>query len=66
MCIIVAKKKEVDLPSIDTLETCFDHNSDGAGLMYVDNGKVVIDKGYMTFKDFKRHYEKLCKKTFQS
>lgn len=62
MCIIVAKKKEVDLPSIDTLKTCFDHNSDGAGLMYVDNGKVVIDKGYMTFDEFKKHYEKLCRK----
>ena len=62
MCIIVAKKKEVELPEIEYLENSFDFNNDGAGFMYVDKGKVVIDKGYMTFKDFKHHYEKLCKK----
>ena len=62
MCIIVAKKKEVELPSMETLETCFKHNSDGAGLMYVDDGQVIIDKGFMTFEIFKSHFEKLCKK----
>lgn len=62
MCIIVAKKKEVELPKIEYLENSFDFNNDGAGFMYVDRGKVVIDKGYMKFKDFKHQYEKLCKK----
>ena len=62
MCIIVAKKKEVELPKIEYLENCFDFNNDGAGFMYVDRGKVVIDKGYMKFKDFKHQYEKLCKR----
>lgn len=62
MCIIVAKEKKVGLPTIETLKTCFEHNNDGAGFMYVNNGKVVIDKGYMSFDSFKRHYEKLCKK----
>lgn len=63
MCIIVAKKKNVKAPTIDTLKTCFYNNSDGAGFMYVgNNGKVVIDKGYMTFKSFEKHYKKLLKK----
>ena len=35
MCIIVAKDKNVDVPTIDILKRCFDYNSDGAGFMYV-------------------------------
>lgn len=62
MCIIVAKEKKVKAPSIDTLKTCFYNNNDGAGFMYVVNNKVVIDKGYMTFKSFEKHYKKLLKK----
>ena len=30
--------------------------------MYVDNGKVVIDKGYMTYESFLKHYNKLLSK----
>ena len=62
MCIIVAKQKWVQLPDTKTLETCFNHNSDGAGFMYVKGGKVIIDKGYMDYKSFKKHYDKLCRK----
>lgn len=54
MCIIVVKKAGIVAPTWKTLETCFSNNSDGAGFMYTDNGKVVINKGFMTFKDFKR------------
>lgn len=32
MCIIVAKKKGIDMPDNKTLERCFEHNSDGAGI----------------------------------
>lgn len=62
MCIIVAKEKGKKLPSKEILETCFTNNSDGAGLMYVQNGKVVIDKGYMTFKSFYKRIKKLQKR----
>ena len=50
MCIIVGKKKGVDLPSKTTLENCFDNNSDGSGLAYVKNRKVVNEKGFMTIE----------------
>ena len=30
--------------------------------MYVNDGKVVIDKGYMTWKKFYKRYQKLCRK----
>lgn len=56
MCIIVAKNKGVALPTKKTLEQCFERNKDGAGIMYVKNNKVIIEKGFMTFQDF---YKKL-------
>lgn len=56
MCIIVAKNKGVALPTKKTLEQCFERNKDGAGIMYVKNNKVIIEKGLMTFQDF---YKKL-------
>jgi predicted glutamine amidotransferase len=61
MCIIVYKQKDVKIPDkfIDTLETCFDNNPDGAGILYEKDGKLHIEKGFMTFDSFKRHYEKL-------
>lgn len=62
MCIIIAKEKDKRLPSIKELKNSFVFNSDGAGFMYIENGKVVIDKGYMNYTSFINHYEKLCKK----
>lgn len=61
MCIIVSKEKGVDLPTKEILEQCFNYNSDGAGLMYADNGKVNIVKGFMTFKSFYEYLMKLNK-----
>lgn len=63
MCVIIVKEKGAKIPTKETLENCFERNSDGAGFMYVnDKGRVVIDKGYMNFNHFYKHYEKLCKK----
>ena len=63
MCIIVGKKKGIELPSKTTLENCFDNNSDGAGLAYVNNNKkVVIEKGFMTFEKFYKRLMELDKR----
>lgn len=61
MCIIVSKAKGVAMPSKETLRNCFNRNSDGAGLMYVNNGKVVIKKGFMNFNDFYEYVDKLSR-----
>ena len=53
MCIIVYKPTGIESPSWATLHQCFDYNSDGAGFMYAENGKVYIQKGYMTWNSFK-------------
>lgn len=52
MCIIVVKKIGVEMPSYETLETCFRNNDDGAGFMYADGKTVRIRKGFMKFDDF--------------
>ena len=59
MCIIVVKKKNQPLPSMDTLRECWNNNPDGAGFSYTYADKVLIDKGYMSFKSFKKRYRKL-------
>lgn len=52
MCVICVKEKDVLFPSKQTLENCFFNNNDGAGFMYVHEGKVHIKKGLMTFETF--------------
>lgn len=56
MCIIVYKPRNVAI-SLDTLKTCFEHNSHGAGFMYPCENKVLIKKGYFTFSDFAKAWE---------
>ena len=62
MCIIVVKDKKNKLPKEEYLRNCFENNPDGAGFMYTKKGSVIIDKGYMTYKNFIKRYKKLCKK----
>ena len=62
MCIIIAKTKTMRLPTETELRNCFSRNPDGAGFMYVDNEKVVIDKGYMDVNTFIKRFNKLCKR----
>lgn len=52
MCIIVAKRRGFDLPMGDTLDVCFDSNPHGAGFMYVLDGSVKIEKGFMNVDSF--------------
>lgn len=52
MCIAICKPEDVELPSKETLETCFRNNPDGAGFAYAKDGVVTIKKGYMNFNDF--------------
>lgn len=60
MCIIAISKAGVPFPTEDTIENMWYANPDGAGIMYTnDSGKVVIDKGYMTLKEFKARIEQL-------
>lgn len=62
MCVICAKPVGVKLPDDSTFHTMWTSNPDGAGIMYTQNGKVVIDKGYMTWNDFDKRLQELKEK----
>ena len=57
MCIIVAKPKNIAMPSMETLRNCFDNNPDGAGYMIATGKTVRITKGLMKWEDFKASIE---------
>lgn len=47
MCIILTCDKNVR-PTDELIQDCFMGNPDGAGIMWVENGKVQVSKGFMT------------------
>lgn len=59
MCIIVAKPRGAKLPSEEIIRNCFSNNPDGAGLMYVKDNQVIVDKGYMTIDTLLERIESL-------
>lgn len=59
MCIIMVKPKNVPLPDKKTFKICYENNSDGCGYMYVDNGEVVIRKGFMGYKNMYKEIKAL-------
>lgn len=62
MCIIAAKPAGISMPSRDTIRTMWDSNKDGAGIMYVENNKVRIEKGFMKYKSFAKKLDELEKR----
>lgn len=71
MCIIAAKPAGIKMPDLETIETMWRSNPDGAGLMYVGKqvktggGKkrttnvVKIEKGFMKLSDFTARLQEL-------
>lgn len=59
MCVIVVKP-EGQIIEDKILKQCFKNNPDGAGIMFPENGKVKIQKGFMVYQDFLKFW-----KTFQ-
>lgn len=52
MCIIAAKAAGIAMPPQETIRRMWDANRDGAGIMYVEKGKVCIEKGFMKYEPF--------------
>lgn len=59
MCVIVAKPKGVEFPSIETLMDCWDANPDGAGIMWNEGDSVRIEKGFMTWNHFMNRFKRI-------
>lgn len=62
MCIICAKPAGVMMPTTETRSIMWKKNPDGAGLMWVEDGRVKIAKGFMQYEAFERYLEKLSGK----
>ena len=54
MCVIVYKSKDVDI-DMEKLQMCWEHNKDGAGLMFAEGGILKVAKGFMKWRSFKRY-----------
>jgi len=61
MCIaiVVPGGKRLDAA---TLRRCFDSNRDGAGIAYINRGRVMVAKGFMKDDHLITAYEKLASK----
>ena len=59
MCVIMVKPKGIPLPCKEVFKICYNNNSDGCGYMYVENGKVVVKKGFMGYKNMYKQIKKL-------
>ena len=55
MCIICVKPIG-KVVTRRTLKTCFTGNSDGAGMMFSVNGKLVVEKGFFGFRLFYKRF----------
>jgi predicted glutamine amidotransferase len=61
MCIICCKPLNKRLPK-EQYSNMFSANSDGAGFCYMEDGELLIAKGFFTFDDFWNFYEPLEEK----
>lgn len=52
MCIIAVKEKNIPMFDDKTIKQMFSRNSDGAGIMWTENGNVHFKKGFMKVEPF--------------
>lgn len=60
MCIIAAIPKGKQINE-DTFMTCWENNPDGTGMMYVNNGKIIVTKELYDIDKLWRNYQKATK-----
>lgn len=58
MCLIVAKNSKEASFSVQDFRASFARNGDGTGIMYVENGRVVVEKTMGTVRDHVELYYK--------
>lgn len=65
MCVIISKPSSVLMPSLTELKAAWNHNPDGAGLLYKreNDNQFTIVKGFMNWKSFKKYIKKANFKT---
>ncbi len=56
MCLAIVRKPRVAVPE-EHLRDGWEHNPDGAGYAFVENGMAVFRKGFMKYKEFLEAYQ---------
>jgi hypothetical protein len=54
MCVICVKPKGKAFPTTEKLLKMYSTNDDGAGFMFMRDNKVKIQKGFMSYKSFRK------------
>lgn len=62
MCIIACKPIGIDMPDTETITNMWYSNPYGAGFMYNHDGRVHIEKGYMSLDKYLEAIDRLSKK----
>ena len=60
MCVIAIQPRGVQI-SRDYLENCWENNNHGAGLMYANNGKIIVKKEMKSFDKFMEYVAEASK-----
>ncbi|MEM1724557.1 MAG: hypothetical protein QXW71_02115 [Thermoplasmata archaeon] len=58
MCVIIYKPRGIELPNDETLQKCWDCNPDGAGIAWIEDGWVIVRKGFMEFEELLKELKK--------
>lgn len=61
MCCWVYKPKGVEMIDREEMVNIVNTNPDGIGIAYTNNGELHYAKGFMTFTEFEKFYNKLAK-----
>lgn len=61
MCCWVYKPKGVEMIDREEMKSIVNTNPDGIGIAYTKNGQLNFAKGFMTFDEFEKFYDKLIK-----
>lgn len=60
MCVAIYIPTNAKKPTLSTFKACWESNPDGAGFSYVnEQNKVEIQKGFMTWKAFKKAWKEV-------
>jgi predicted glutamine amidotransferase len=65
MCIAILNTPKYVL-SKQTLNNCWENNSDGAGMLYIENGVLTSFKELTSFKKYFKHYKEAKKRNKSS
>lgn len=66
MCLIIAQRPGTDRLPMDYFDNAWSSNHDGAGLMFIENGQLMLQKGIFKLKELKTAYKEVYARVGQT